>query len=64
MSNTLVDIRDVEINNNFPVTQKIGSFIEQIKNPYHFKCGDVEVILEFNGAEPLEEKIIKHLSSK
>ena len=64
MNNTLVDIRDIRINNNLPVAEKINSYVDQVINPYHFKCGDVEVTLEFTGEEPLEEKIIKHLNSK
>lgn len=62
--NNLIDIRNVNIDLQLPVSEKINSFIDQIKNPYHFICDDVEVTLEFNGNESLESKIIKHLNSK
>lgn len=64
MNQNLVDIRDVNINTELPVSKKLRSFIDQIKDPYHFKCGEVEITLGFDGDEILENKIIKHLSSK
>ena len=35
----LVDIRDVHIDRSLPIEERIRSFVEQIKNPYCFKCG-------------------------
>ena len=64
MSSNLVDIRDVNIDTGLPIKDKVNSFIEQINNPYHFKCGDIEITLNFIGSESLENKIIKHLSRK
>ena len=45
--NSLVDINDVEINPSLPVEEKIKSYIEQIKNPYIFKCGETVVRMKF-----------------
>ena len=39
----LVDIRDVKIDRALSKDERLKSFIEQIKNPYVFKCGDVVV---------------------
>ena len=44
---TLVDIRDVHINPSLPREERMRSFLEQIKNPYVFKCGKVVVKTTF-----------------
>jgi hypothetical protein len=36
----LVDIRDVQVDRNQPQTERIIDYVRQIKNPYHFKCGE------------------------
>jgi hypothetical protein len=38
---TLADIGDVNINSHLPFMEKAIIYLEQIKNPYCFKCGDV-----------------------
>ena len=38
---SLVDIRDVKIDKSLPTEERIKSYVEQIKNPYKFKVGDV-----------------------
>ena len=40
---TLIDIRDVEIDPNLPFVEKAIAYLDQIKNAYCFKCGDVIV---------------------
>jgi len=40
---SLTDIRDININPRLPFTDKAISYLNQIKNPYCFKCGDVIV---------------------
>ena len=40
---SLVDIRDVVIDRSLPKQERIRSFLQQIKNPYVFKVGDVVV---------------------
>ena len=40
---TLVDIRDVKIDTSLPVPERIKSYLEQVKNPYYFRVGDVAV---------------------
>lgn len=47
----LVDIREVQIDATLSPEEKICSFIEQIKNPYRFKVGDVVVNISYSGSE-------------
>jgi len=48
---SLVDIRDVKIDKSLPTEERIKSYVEQIKNPYKFKVGDVIVKVSFFGNE-------------
>ena len=43
----LVDIRDVKINSDLPIEEKIKSFVEQVRNPYHFRVGKVKVRVSY-----------------
>ena len=54
----LVDIRSVAVNKELPREQRIAEFVQQIRNPYLFKCGDIVVKASFapNG-QTLEECI-------
>lgn len=45
----LVDIRDVKIDRNLPQEERVKSFVEQIKNPYYFRVGNVKVRVEYSG---------------
>lgn len=40
---SLVDIRDVKIDRNAAMEERIRSYVEQIGNPYLFKVGDTVV---------------------
>ena len=44
---TLVNIRDVSIDPSLSREERMRSFLEQIKNPYVFKCGNVVVKTTF-----------------
>ncbi|MDR1465484.1 MAG: hypothetical protein LBJ11_09330 [Oscillospiraceae bacterium] len=60
-----VDIRSVTIDTDAPVEVRAQQYLEQIKNPYAFRCGDVSVNLEFAPeGKPLREAIISYLKSK
>lgn len=48
---SLVDIRDVKIDKDLPSEERIKSYVQQIKNPYQFKVGDVIVKVSFSGKE-------------
>lgn len=56
----LVDIRDVKIDRALPKEERLKSFIEQIKNPYVFKCGDVVVKSVFADTGMTLEDCMEH----
>jgi hypothetical protein len=43
----LVDIRDVQVDNALPKYERIVAYIKQIKDPYHFKCGEFTVTAKY-----------------
>ncbi|RDY32007.1 DUF6870 family protein [Lachnotalea glycerini] len=48
---TLVDIRDVSIDENLPVEERIRQLVEGLRNPYCFLVGDVAVKVEYEDTE-------------
>ena len=55
-SDTLVDIRTISVDKGLPKEDRIAAFVQQIKNPYRFRCGDFIVNAAFsNGGPTLEE---------
>ena len=58
----LVDIRNIKINVNQPIQEKIVDFVKQVKNPYLFKVGDVVVRVNFNNnGSTFQEKFENYL---
>ena len=52
----LVDIRDVSVDKSLPKEERIAAFVQQIKNPYCFRCGAFVVNAHFTpGGRTLEE---------
>ena len=47
----LVDIRDVVIDISLPLEDRVRSYVEQIKDPYCFKVGDVVVRVSYAGKD-------------
>lgn len=63
MVQSLVDIRDIQIDEKLPQEEKIRSFIEQIKDPYHFKVGDVTVRVSYSGdSASLNDRFVEMMS--
>lgn len=61
----LVDIRDVHIDRSLPKEERVRSFVQQIRNPYCFKCGNVVVKTSFADTDvTLEERMEHYLRSK
>ena len=51
---SLVDIRDVKLDSSMEQADRVRSFIQQVKNPYRFKVGDVGVNVAYtNGGATL-----------
>ena len=61
---TLVDIRDVNIDMDWPREKRIEECIRQITNPYCFKVGKVAVKVEFSeGDATFEDRVKEYLES-
>lgn len=61
---TLVDIHDVKIDTELPLMERMRSFVEQIKNPYCYKCGKMVVKIRYSEKEAtLEQRLISHFQS-
>ena len=55
----LVDIRDVTIDTSLPFTERIINYIQQIKNPYCYKCGDIAVKIKFADTDVTMEECME-----
>ena len=56
----LVDIRDVHIDLDLPKEERIRQFVEQIKNPYCFKVGNVVVKTTFADTDRTLDDCLEH----
>ena len=60
---SLVDIRDVKLDSSMEQADRVRSFVQQVKNPYRFKVGDVVVNVAYtNGGATLNECFADMLS--
>lgn len=60
----LVDIRDVVIDRTLPTEERIKSYVQQIKNPYCFRVGDVKVRVSYaNKDQSLNDSFVSMLAS-
>ncbi len=54
----LVDIRTVSVDMEKPKEERISEFVQQIRNPYLFKCGEFVVKASFSeNGQSLEDCI-------
>ena len=54
----LVDIHNVRVDKTLPRQERIASFIRQIKDPYHFRCGEYIIYVKFaNNGATLENRL-------
>lgn len=44
----LVDVRGVSVDTSLPPEERMMNYLEQIKNPYCFRCGDAVVSVLFS----------------
>lgn len=60
----LVDIRDVAIDTSLSKEERMKQFVEQIKNPYCYRCGDIIVRVSFSDTDTtLEDRLKQYLLS-
>jgi len=45
--NNLVDISTVSVDKTLPRDARILEFVKQIRNPYHFKCGNFNITAKY-----------------
>lgn len=57
---TLVDIRDIEINRALPKEQRMAEFVRQVKNPYCFRVGKVVVSVGYSNDGVTFEQRMEH----
>lgn len=56
-----VDIKNIVIDKDKDKKQRTISYLEQIKNPYLFKVGKVNVKVSFEGNGTLQKKVEHYL---
>ena len=60
----LVDIRDVKVDCSLPTEERVRSYVEQIKNPYCFRVGDVKVRVSYaDKAQSLDDSFREMIAS-
>ena len=59
----LVDIQTVQIDTSLSERERIRSFVEQVRNPYRFKVGNVVVNILYKGQVTLNERFAEMMSS-
>lgn len=57
---SLVDIRDVQVDGKLPKEQRLAEFLRQIKNPYCYRCGKIVVKIGFADTEATLEERLEH----
>lgn len=55
------DIRDVKIDTSLPIPERVAAFVEQVKNPYVFKVGDVAVKVNFKEDGPTLQECFEEM---
>ncbi len=57
---SLVDIREVQIDGKLPGEQRFEDFLRQIKNPYCYRCGKIIVKVSFSNTDATLEDRLEH----
>lgn len=50
----LINIEKIHIDTTLPEEKRLEEFIKQIKNPYHFKSGNVSVSIGYKDCDTLK----------
>lgn len=56
------DLREIQIDESKKVSERVENFLEQVKNPYLFKVGDVLVKVNYKDGKDLADSLITLLS--
>ena len=57
----LIDIRDVSVDKGLSKHERIAEYLRQIKDPYHFKCGEFTITACFAEDGPTLEDCLQRL---
>lgn len=57
---SLVDIREVQIDGKLSRERRFEEFLRQIKNPYCFRCGKIVVKVSFSDTDATLEDRLEH----
>ena len=57
---SLVDIREIQIDEKLPREQRFEEFLRQIKNPYCYRCGKIVVKVSFSDTDATLEDRLEH----
>ena len=61
---TLVDIKELDIDKTLPREQRMAEFVRQVKNPYCFKVGKVAVSVGYaEGGATFEQRMEHYLQT-
>lgn len=61
----LIDVEDLQIDTSLPPHERAKNLLEQLENPYIYKCGNVAVKVEFDNEKiPLQRRLITYIASK
>lgn len=58
--NSLVDIKDIHIDEKLPRNQRFSEFLRQIGNPYCYRCGKVMIKVSFAHTNATLEDRLEH----
>jgi hypothetical protein len=57
-----VDIKNISLDMDAPAAERAVQYLSQVKNPYHFRVGDIAVNVEFTeGGKSLRDCIKAYL---
>jgi hypothetical protein len=59
-----VDIKTIELDMDAPATERAEQYLRQVKNPYHFRVGDIAVNVDYTeGGKSLRDCVKSYLMS-
>ena len=61
--NNLVDLTTVKIDETKPVPERVRSFMDQVKNPFCFKVGNIAVKVEYMDHGPTFQENLEEMLS-
>ena len=57
----LIDVRNVSVDKTLARHERIAEYLRQIKNPYHFKCGEFTITASFAEDGPTLEDCLQRM---